>query len=571
VGRENCGFGEEFSAQVQLAPARFGDFQANGALAQGKRSQIPPRQLAQRWLEAVRGEEMFSPTRYELQVAGGGFLNIALSGQAMVEWLAAHGDGDALRRSARELDGRTCVVDFSSPNSAKQMHVGHLRSLVLGDAICRILEFFGARVIRDNHIGDWGTQFGILLRQMAREGVTLEEMEPEEGLKLLEGLYRRGFREVEESEEALREAREELVALQGGDRARLALWERINAISLAAFQQIYDLCSVHFDLVRGESCYRDSLDRVFRELLDCAIAEEDGGALAVFHRDHGRFCTQPFLIRKSDGASNYASSDLATVLYRVERLGADAILYAVDARQQDHFQQLFLTVERWFARMGYRLPELRHISFGTICGEDGRAIRTRSGEPIPLRQLFSEAIARALAIVEKKNPGLDGESRRRIARAVGVGAIKYGDLCQNRTSDYAFSWDRMLSFDGNTAPYLLYALARLHAIARHAPRELSNEAGEAISPIRDGEERALARKLLHFPTTLHQVLADFRPHLLCTYLYELAGEFSSFYAACRVIGPDRDESRRRLFLCSRTRTFLQLGLELLGLETLEQM
>jgi arginyl-tRNA synthetase len=567
VGRERCGFGGDFQAQVQPAQRCFGDFQANGIFPLAKRLGRKPRELAQQLVDALGTAGGFLSEKAEFTVAGGGFVNVTLSPEALGEWLGEFSGEDALRAEAGREGGRRVLVDYSSPNSAKQMHVGHLRSLVIGDAIANILTFFGDNVLRDNHLGDWGTQFGILLMQIRREGIDLGAGEGEDAIEVLENLYRRGVRAVETSEEALEEARRELVALQNGDPERLRQWERINELSYATFREIYDLAGVRFDYVLGESFDRNQVGAICRELEGCGVARRDGGALLVFFPEGSRYTGQPYLICKSDGASNYATTDLAAVLYRVEELHADRIIYVTDGRQQDHFQMLFLTVGRWFAATHRSLPDMQHAWFGTVCGEDGKAIRTRDGESIRLRQLFSEAIDRAEKIVDEKSSQLDGELRKKIARAVGIGAIKYGDLCQNRSSDYTFSWDKMLAFEGNTAPYLQYAAARIQAIFR---RWGEFEEGGSHGP-KTEEEISLARRLILFPVALRQARDELRPHLLCTYLFELASEFSAFYAANRILGEAADIAQRRLILCARTLLFLRLGMSLLGIETLEQM
>ena len=311
------------------------------------------------------------------------------------------------------------------------------------------------------------------------------------------------------------------------------------------------------------------MQRVYDELLRCAIAVEDAGALVVFHGEHEQFKDQPFIVRKSDGASNYAATDLAAVLYRTETLGAEEIIYVTDCRQRDHFEQLFLTVRKWFDAKGYPTPTLRHVHFGTVCGADGRAIKTRSGESMRLGDLFSEAIARARQIVGEKNRSLDGGEMERIATAVAVGAIKYGDLSQNRTSDYVFSLGKALSFEGNTAPYLQYACARIGAMVRRADGE--GIRSRVPAQFETAEERAIGRRLVLFPSILAMALEDLRPHLICGYLYDLAVEFSSFYAANRIFGESRDVAERRLGLCRCVWNFLEIGLNLLGIEPLVRM
>jgi arginyl-tRNA synthetase len=460
------------------------------------------------------------------------------------------------------------LVDYSSPNTAKQMHVGHLRSMVIGESIARLLEFCGAEVIRDNHIGDWGTQFGKLIYAYRRF------LDPEaierEPLEELERLYKRGDAATKEDEVAMVEARQELVKLQNGDPASLALWARINDISQHAFDDIYRKLGLKFDYQLGESFYRDQVDRVYRELTEHGIAEESEGALVVFHPEHPRFATQPFIIRKSDGASNYASTDLATAFYRVEEFKSQTLVYVTDARQQDHFQQLFLSVEKWFTARGTPVPEMKHVWFGTILGEDGKAIKTRSGDPIRLKDLLQEAEDRAFAIVTEKNPALPEADRRAIASTVGVAAVRYADLAQNRTGDYVFAWDKLLSFDGNTAPYLLYAVARINSIFSKMG-EPTTQDEDAASAFETETEIALARKLLGFVSVLNMAIDDLRPHFLCTYLFELAGNFSSFYNADRVIVDESDVRARRLVLCRRTLVILETGLQLLGIQSLKRM
>jgi arginyl-tRNA synthetase len=387
-----------------------------------------------------------------------------------------------------------------------------------------------------------------------------------------ERLYRDGMDLAKGDVSALEEARRELLLLQRGDEENLAIWEAINGVSYRAFEEIYRQMDVTFDYVLGESFYRDKVDHVCEELESLGIAEKDDGALVIFHREHERFRTQPFLIRKSDGASNYATTDLATILYRAKEFHADEVIYVTDGRQQDHFQQLFLTVERWFPAKNIPVPVLKHVWFGTVLGEDGRAIKTRSGESIKLRQLVGEGIGRALAVVEEKNPSFSEDERREIARIVAIGAIKYADLSQNRTNDYIFSWEKMLAFDGNTAPYLLYAIARIRALFRRLALT-PNNGGQRLSEVvfSTAEELALARRLVNFPATLGQVLEDLRPHYLCTYLFELASEFSAFYNGNRILGEGKDVLERRLLLCHFTLYVLETGLHLLGIETLERM
>lgn len=572
------GFTTEFAPSIRPCEPRFGDFQANGVLPYAKTQKTNPRALAGKLAEALAASTEFAASGIRAEVAGPGFLNFTLPPPLLLSWLQTYGSGDALRSGAgARLAGKTAVIDFPSPNTAKQMHIGHLRPMVIGEAIKRMLTFCGARVIQDDHLGDWGTNFGTLIMRIKQVG-GLPTGGPAEAVAQLETYYKEGT-ELEKADPRIRDcSRAELLKLQNGDPENTALWEAIVAISKNSFGEIYGLLNVQPDLARGESYYRDKVGRVYEELQTCQLAEESDGALVVFHPEHQRFAQQPFIIRKKDGASNYASTDLATLLDRVEdpEIGADLIVYVTDGRQQDHFQQLFLTAAKWFQAREYALPELRHVWFGTILGEDGKAIKTRSGEPIYLQALLREAQDRARAIVAEKNPELPVDEQERVARAVGIGAVRYADLSQNRTQDYAFSWPRLLSFDGNTAPYLLYALARIHSIFRKAEIDLRSTpaleaiAAQATAPETEAE-LALARKLAAFPVAIDLALADLRPHLLCTYLYELTVAYSSFYNADHVMTPDGAVRARRLLLCARTHLILETGLALLGLETVERM
>jgi arginyl-tRNA synthetase len=455
------------------------------------------------------------------------------------------------------------------------MHVGHLRSAVIGEAICRLLAFTGARVIRDNHLGDWGTQFGKLIygykRWVNADALAAEPIEE------LERLYKLGNDATPDGSPELDEARRELVKLQTGDAENVALWKKFSEVSLAAFQQIYDRLGITFDHNLGESFYNDKVDRVYRELTEAGIAENSEGALVVFHEENPRFSRNaerpnPFMVRKADGASGYASTDLATALYRAEHFKADGIVVVTDFRQSDHFEQLILTVKKWFAAKHYRLPELHHVTFGAVTGEDGKALKTRSGDVIKLKALLDEAEERAFAIVTEKNTELAEAERHEIARIVGIGAVQYADLSQNRSSNYVFSWDKMLSLEGNTAPYLLYAIARIHSIFRKAgatPGSAESEA--AAAGFETATEITLARKLTKFPDAIRLATETLRPHYLSLYLFELAGDYSSFNNADKVLVDDAAVRARRLLLCARTALFLETGLKLLGLRTLTRM
>lgn len=562
-------FEEGFEPEARPTEARFGDFQANGVLPHAKKHGCEPRKLATMLADRLRENQDFDEA-LEMEVAGPGFLNFRFRPAFLFRYLSQFSTRENLRDGAREgISPRRVAIDFSSPNTAKQMHVGHIRSTIIGDALARLLEFQGHDVIRDNHIGDWGTQFGILILAVKRSGTDLDAL-GDAPLEALENLYREGNRLIEEDPGLRKEAQTELVKLQQGDLENRRTWEQINSISLSAFEEVYDLLGIRFDETLGESFYADKVGAVYEELERFGISEESDGAMVVFHREHSRFAKQPFIVRKSDGASNYATTDLATLKHRVEGFKAEEIIYVTDGRQRDHFEQLFLTAEKWFAAAERPLPSLRHIWFGTILGENGKAIATRSGEPVKLLDLLHEAIRRAHAVVTEKNPDLPAKETEKIARAVGLGSVRYADLSQNRTSDYTFEWDKLLALEGNTAPYLLYAVARIRSIFRKIELH-PGEGEESATPFETETEKALARRLLFFAPYLAQTLRELRPHYLCSYLYDLAGDFASFYNQDKVAVDDLEIRSRRLLLCSRVLTTLETGLSLLGIPTLAKM
>ncbi len=565
---QTAGLASDFRPEIRPADPRHGDFQANGALSYAKSRRLDPRQLAAQIVAALPAS---TRAFYDAEIAGPGFINLRLKPASLQAWLAAFASPADLRNGAAALYAdRRYVVDYGSPNTAKQMHVGHIRSIVIGEAICRLLAFCGSVVIRDNHLGDWGTQFGKILhgyRHFLDEAALARDP-----LEEFERLYKAADTACRENPAALDGARLELVHLQNGDPAAVALWQQVNQLSLDTLQSIYRRLDVRYDHFLGESFYLDHVEAVYGELTATGLAVESAGDLVVFHPEHQRFAEQPFIIRKSDGASNYASTDLATMAYRVEHFAADGVIIVTDARQNDHFEQLWLTTQKWFAATGRRLPEFKHVTFGTILGEDGKAIKTRSGEPIKLKDLLDEAEERARALVTAKSPYLPEAERTAIAAVVGVGSVQYADLSQNRSSDYIFAWDKMISLEGNTAAYLLYAVARIHSIFRRLeldPADLATEAF-ATAPA-TAPEIALARKLVKFPDALALATSQLRPHFLCTYLYDLAGGYSAFYTADKVNVTDPATRARRLLLCRRTLLVLETGLSLLGLRTVERM
>lgn len=568
-------FGPDFDPVVRPADPKFGDFQANGVLAHAKRNALNPRDLGQTLIRALESSGRLDPSLVRLSLAGPGFINFTLTTDFLWRWLLAYSSGSDYQSGARALRlGRKVVIDYPSANTAKQAHIGHLRPMVIGEAIARLLDFCGADTIRDNHIGDWGTNFGTLIMKIKRDRIDLANL-GENALATLDQLYKDGSALEKEQPELRDISREELVELQNGDPENTGLWQQIVDISMAAFDKLFEQMGVRVDIALGESFYRDKVERIYAELKETGLAEESEGALVVWHDEVKKFARDnerpyPFNIRKKDGASNYATTDLATILYRVEEFKADEVVYLTDSRQQDHFQQLFLTTEKWFKAKGYPLPDMTHVWWGTILGEDKKPFRTKSGESIKLQALLDEARERAFRVVTEKNGDLAEDERRTIAEAVGIGALKYADLSSNRTQDYVFDWNRMLSFEGNTAPYLLYAVARINSIFRKAQLDPASPI-EGASPLETDAELSLARKLMSFVNALEMTLNDLRPHFLCTYLYELAGAYSTFYNADKVMVEDPAVRARRLLLCARTRTILKTGLELLGITTLEQM
>ena len=535
---------------------RFGDYQGNAALILGKQLGENPRAIAQRILDAP---DLWDPAE-KPTIAGAGFINFKLRS----ETLAAHTAkllGDDRLGVARASTPKRIVIDFGSPNVAKPMHVGHIRSTVLGDALARIASFLGHEVIRDNHIGDWGTQFGMviygwknLLDRAALERDPITELV-------------RIYKETNEkttSDPRVREAvKEELVKLQAGDPENFSIWKETVALSMKEFERAYGILDIHYDIQRGESFYNDRLPAIVERLLKSGIAELSEGAVCVFFRDIPELGEKPAIIRKSDGGFNYTTTDIATVDYRVQDLKADTVWLVVGAPQILHFKQIIAIARR----EGYT-ADFRHITFGSILGEDRKLMKTRSGENVPLRDLLAEAIERARKIIEEKNPDLSEPEKVEIAEKVGIGAVKYYDLSQYRMTDYIFSWDRMLSFQGNTAPYLQNAYVRIRSIFRKAgaqsiaPHEISLAAPE---------ERILALKLCQFAEIVPSVLNDFRPNLLANYLYELANGFHSFYEACPVLKSDEPARRSRLALCALTSQVLAKGLDLLGIKVPEKM
>lgn len=548
---------------VQVRPCpdpKFGDYQSNSLMALAKERKKNPRQIAQEVVAKLQVESLVEP----VEIAGPGFLNFRAKREALSELLRSAAEGRHLFYDPA-AQPRTIVVDFSSPNVAKAMHVGHIRSTILGDALSRVLRLLGHKVITDNHIGDWGTQFGKLLIGWKRE--LNEEALGRDPLGEMERLYKKVNAEFERSEETAALARQELVNLQNGDPENTAIWKRMIELSLREFDKIYGRMGVKFDYLLGESYYNSGLKGVVQRLREVGLARESEGATVVFFDDVPELKEQPAIIQKSDGGANYTTTDLATLEYRIETWQPAEIVYVTDARQQLHFKQLFTIFRRWMPAVKVRLS---HVWFGMILGPDNKPFKTRTGENIKLNDLLDEAEERALAVVTEKNPELPETDRKEIARIVGLGAIKYSDLSPNRQSDYVFSWEKMLALNGNTAPYLQYAYTRVRSIFRKA-EDSTHEKRAPVFALGSPDELALAKHLMNFGLVLEAVAEDYRPNYLCTYLYELAGHFARFYESCPVLKAEPQDKADRLALCELTGKVLKLGLNVLGIETTERM
>lgn len=562
-----CGVPADLPALI--APGKkagFGDYQANCAMGAAKAMGTNPRELAARIVAALELDGIAE----KVEIAGPGFINIDLNPKWLGEQIA-NAQSDARLQVNTAEQPQTVVIDYSGPNLAKEMHVGHLRSTIIGDSLARLLEFLGHKVIRQNHVGDWGTQFGMLIAE-------LEEQLGADGdagmqLKDLEVFYQQAKKHFDDDETFANKARDYVVRLQGGDEKMLKLWQQFKDISLHHSNEIYEKLNVTLrdEHVRGESFYNNDLAPLVKELQDKRLAVESDGAQVVFLEEladkDGN--PSPVIIQKQGGGFLYATTDLAALRYRVNTLKADRIMYFIDARQSLHMQQVF-TISRKAGFVSGNLS-LEHLAFGTMMGSDGKPFKTRTGGTVKLAELLTEAIERAGAVVSEKNPELSAEEIAEISRKVGIGAVKYADLCKTRTNDYVFSWESMLSFEGNTAPYLQYAFTRVQSIFRKAGVEPESLQNTII--IGTEQEKTLAIKLLQFSEVLDQVAREALPHLLCTYLYEIASLYMTFYEACPILkeGIEPEIRDSRLRLCHLVARTIEQGLDLLGIEVMERM
>lgn len=546
------------SAEPQVArtqDAQFGDYQTNVALRLGKVLKRNPREVAEQLAGAIAWQGLTEAP----EIAGPGFINFRLSHDYL---------GGLVARIAADPRGgvepvatpQTVVLDFSSPNVAKRLHVGHLRSTILGDAMTRVLRFLGHRAIADNHVGDWGTQFGLLILAFRRWG-------DEEAFKLdpvpyLEDLYKRASEQAKQDEAFAAEARAELAKLQKGDPDNLALWSRFVEISRWDVERLYGMLDVRFDHWLGESFYNPALAKVVEGLLERGIAREDQGAVVVFF-DEPELEKHPFLVQKQDGAFLYSTTDIATIEYRQREWHPDRVLYFVDRRQELHFRQLFAVARQ----LGYSVA-LEHIAFGSILNAEGRPLKTRAGDTPSLRGLLQEGIDAALALVRENRPDFTAQQAADVSRSVGIGAIKYADLSQNRMTDYKFDLAKMIAFEGNTGPYLQYTYARIASIFRKLGAEWTPPARVRLEA---PEELALARQLSRFEETLHKVAEAAMPNYLCDYLFTLAKAYSTFYTNCPILKSEGETRESRLALCRAVQHQLAAGLGCLGIEPLTEM
>jgi arginyl-tRNA synthetase len=573
-GKEDCA-----AIVRQATDTKFGDYQVNGVMGLAKQLKTNPRKLAEEIVNKLDLSDICEPP----DVAGPGFINLRLKPDFIAMSLC---DINEQEHSGIEKVKKphTIVVDFSSPNIAKQMHVGHLRSTIIGDCICRMLEFLGHNVIRQNHIGDWGLQMGMLLAlsdEFKRKagGSEFDLYIPSiTKLEELESLYKEANKRCETDPDFEQKARQFTYDLQKYDMFAREQWRILKKLTLNECNHIYKQLSVILNDcdIRGESFYADKLANVVEELKNKGIAVESDGAICVFpegfkNKEGERL---PFIVQKSDGAYLYATTDLAAIRYRINELKADAIIYVTDSRQKLHFEMLF-AVARMAGWVGDNV-ELSHVMFGSVLGEDGSPLKTRSGENVKLKDLLEEAIQRAKVVVEEKNPELPQDKKEQIAKAVGIGAVKYADFSNNRTSDYVFSFDKMLAMDGNTAPYMQYAYARIKSIERKAQSkdvDIETElAGVKNLNLTEHAELDLAKYLIRYGEAIQSAVADFRLNYLTTYLYELAQKFSAFYTNCPVLDAGPDKRPTRLLLCDLTARTIRNGLsELLGIEVVEQM
>lgn len=548
----------------QSAKVQFGDYQANGVMAVAKKLGMAPRQLAEQVLSHLDLNGIAS----KVEIAGPGFINIFLDPAFLADNVNRALQSERLGVATPQV--QTIVVDYSAPNVAKEMHVGHLRSTIIGDASVRTLEFLGHKVIRANHVGDWGTQFGMLIAYLEKQQ---QENAGEMALADLEGFYREAKKHYDEDEAFAERARSYVVKLQGGDEYFLQMWRKLVDITMSQNQITYDRLNVTLtrDDVMGESLYNPMLPGIVADLKAKGLAVESEGATVVFLDEYKNKEGEPMgvIIQKKDGGYLYTTTDIACAKYRYETLHADRVLYYIDSRQHQHLMQAWTIVRK----AGY-VPDsvpLEHHMFGMMLGKDGKPFKTRAGGTVKLADLLDEALERARRLVAEKNPEMSADELENLTKVVGIGAVKYADLSKNRTTDYVFDWDNMLAFEGNTAPYMQYAYTRVLSVFRKAGID-ENALTDAPVVIAEDREAQLAARLLQFEETLSVVAREGTPHVMCAYLYDLAGLFSGFYEHCPILSAESEATRNsRLKLALLTAKTLKLGLDTLGIETVERM
>ena len=580
--------GTDCPAMVRIsADAKFGDYQANGVMAAAKQLKTNPRQLAEQIVTQLKLDDICETP----EIAGPGFINLRINDQFLAKRLLEI-NTDKNRLGIDKTDSaETVVVDYSGPNIAKQMHVGHLRSTIIGDCIARLYDFEGHTVIRQNHIGDWGTQFGMLIAFLKEQYPHILENPAAAEITDLESFYQQAKSKSDDDKTFEQTARNEVVKLHNHDADTIAVWKHIVDESRNHYQPIYQKLSVtlKIDDERGESFYADKLADVVESLKQKGLAVKSDGAMCVFPEGfkNKEGAPLPFIIQKSDGAFLYATTDLAALRFRIEELDADKVIYVTDARQAQHFQMLFAVTklagwtehnasEASSFRSEPHNVQLEHVTFGTMLGTDGKPFKTRTGGTVKLKELLEEAVQRAQTVVEEKNPDLPAEQKAEIAKAVGIGAVKYADYSNNRNSDYVFSFDKMLAMEGNTAPYMQYAYARIKSIERKAAGNGVNVAGELSGittlTFTDEAEKDLAKMLIRYDQAIAAAANECRPNYLTAYLYDLTQAFSHFYNACPVLKAADHQRPVRLLFCDLTARTIQHGLtELLGINVVEQM
>ena len=550
---------------------RYGDYQSNAAMVLARQLKKNPRALAEDILQGL-GEL----PEAETEIAGPGFINFRVRPSFFAQTLFSM-LGDPRLGVVATSNPKTIIIDFSAPNVAKPMHVGHIRSTIIGDTLARIARFMGNKVITDNHIGDWGTQFGMILWGWKNK-LNPELLQKDPIATLLE-VYKNVNTLCKEQPSVLKECKDELVKLQSGDSENLEIWKQCIQLTKVGLEKIYKRLDIHFDYWLGESFYNDALSPLVQNLMERGIARESDGAICVFSdgfhdpqqdpflvSKNGQWLPVPAIIRKADGGFLYATTDLATLDYRINHFHADAIWYVVGAAQDKHFKQIF-DIERMRGVTG----DFRHVAFGSILGKDRRPFKTRDGETVSLQDVIDEAIERASRVVHEKNPTLPEEEKKNIAQAVGIGAIKFAELSQNRLSDYIFDWDKMLALTGDTAPYLQNSFVRVCSIFRKTNTDFESIQSEKAPILKHESEIQLARLLVRFAEVVPAILDDCRPNLLAAYLYDLARSFHSFYEACPVLRSEGFERESRLILCALTARVLKKGMGLLGITLPERM